>query len=961
MKKFFRIVLITMGVLVILLITFPILFKGKIEALVKDQVNQNIHARVDWSRFSMSLFRGFPDLSVNLFQVSVIGLDDFSGDTLVGLERFEFRVNPFGALKKTIEVKSILLDHPMINGIVLDNGTANWDIAPAEEGGSNPEHSPDVSESQSGQINESFESATGEGEKKSMAISLQRFAIVDGRVNYKDAAMDIEASMGDVDLELTGDFSMDQTDLELLISLQNSNVKYGGIRYLKEGNIGLDLVAEANMIENVYTLKKNEISLNGFVMGAEGTVGLLTDGAMDFDLRIFSRETSFYTLLSLIPAIYKKDFETLKTSGQLQLEGTVLGVMKDTILPDASLNLQVSDGYFAYPGLPKDVSDVQINLKVDYKGADLDASVIELERFHLLIGGNPFDLSMYIDRPGSDMNLSGKAVGSIDFASLRDVVPLEEVSLEGRMVTDLQWDTRLSYIEQEQYDLVDMDGKLIIEEVAIKTPEIPVPLDLTKLEMDFNPRVVDLVTLDMKLGSSDLHLDGELANFIPYVFANQTISGSLNVSSGLFDANEVMPEETENSLNEQADSQSETEYETAPPDSLAIPSQMKIPENIDFKMNLNMKKVTYDQIEVENIAGILRVNDGVAYLDDLTMAVIEGDVGIRGTVDTRGDFAEADVRLDMKGVDIPSSYETFVTVERLAPMAKYCKGTANADIQFQSLLDASFSPLYESINAKGRVFTRGLQIHNFNSFVKLSELLKNEKFRNMAPDEVDLELAVQDGRVNVAPFDMNFDDSKITASGSHGIDLTMDYLLDMKIAKGDLGEGANELMNGINALASGAGFHLPESDFVKVKAKITGTFRDPKISTDLSGNLRSTSETVKTAAKERVIEEVEKVEEQVRDEAGERANKIISEAEDEGKRLIDEAQRAGENLVKEAQVQGDKLIKEAGSNPLKKIAAKKAAEELNRQAKKQSENLVKEAESKANKIVEKARTEAEKI
>jgi vacuolar-type H+-ATPase subunit H len=215
--------------------------------------------------------------------------------------------------------------------------------------------------------------------------------------------------------------------------------------------------------------------------------------------------------------------------------------------------------------------------------------------------------------------------------------------------------------------------------------------------------------------------------------------------------------------------------------------------------------------------------------------------------------------------------------------------------------------------------------------------------------------------VIVDPFDLDFDDSKITVSGSHGIDLTMNYLLDMNIAKSDLGGGANDLMNGITALATGAGFQIPESDYVKVKATIKGTFNKPKISTDLRGNLKSSGESVKTVVKQRVSEEVEQVEEQVRDEASEKAEKIISDAEAEAERLIEEAQEAGNKLVQEAEIQGARLIKEAGTNPIKKIAANRAAEELNTQAKKQSENLVREAEVKANEMIEKARVEAEKI
>ncbi len=945
MKKFLRILLITIGTIFILLITLPILFKSKIETFVKDQINQNVHATVDWSRFGISMIRGFPDLSINLHQVSVVGVEPFEGDTLVGLKRFEFRVNPFSALRRNLQVKSIFLDRPLINGIVLEDGTANWDIAPETE-------------IESGDMKELEEKES----ETSMGLTLQRFAISEGRVYYKDESTDVDVSMEGFNLELTGDFSMDQTEATLKLMIGRINAKYGGIRYMKDGSFGLDMVAAANMIDNVYTLRKNQITLNGLVLGAEGVVALMEDGGMEMDLRFFSRETSFHTILSMVPAIYLKEFETLKTSGNLKLDGSVTGIMKDSILPDVKLYLVVADGYFAYPDLPKDVSDVQIRLNVDYRGADMDKTTVDLDEFHMLLGGNPFDMNLHVANPISDMHVSGKAVGMIDFASLQDVVPLEEVNLEGRLKTDLSWDTRMSYIEQEQFEKVDLAGSFVIEKVRLNAPDIPVEVQLKKMELNFTPRIVDLVTLDLMLGSSDVHMDGTLTNFIPYVFDDQTISGSLNISSGLLDVNELLPELEEDSIAEQAVAgESEALVSEMSADSIAEPARVKIPENIDFSMALDLKKVIYDQIMLENILGKMIVRDGVANLEQLKMDIIEGSVTTTGKVDTRGEFPEVDVSLDMKGVDIPSSYEAFVTVERLAPMAKYCKGIANVKMQYHSLLDASFSPIYQSIDAKGRLFTNGLRLYNTNSFVRLSELLKNEKFREMTPDEVDVRFTIRDGRVMVDPFDMDFEDSKITVSGSHGIDQTMDYLLDMTIAMSDLGTGVNELMSGITALAAGAGFQVPQSDHVKVKARITGTFNDPKVTTDFSEILKSTGESVKVTVKEKVAEEVEKVEEQVRDQASEKAEKMISDAEAEAERLVEKAQKAGDDLVKEAEIQGENLIKEAGSNPFKQIAAKKAAEELKRQAQKQSDNLVGEAEVKADEIIDKAREEAAKI
>ena len=1033
MKKIIRIIVITLGVIFLLLIIVPILFKSKIETLVKQEINKQVEATVDWDRFGLTFFRGFPDLSVNLHQLSVTGKEVFAGDTLMSLDRFEFRVNPFSAVKKDIVVKSILLDRPMINGIVLEDGNANWDIAPAPGGVSSAGNQTSEAEAlgqdtaqsekqteagedaktgqagdpgeknvtgKSGKGADSDADATGDDDGGSaMNISLERFAIMNGRINYTDDAADLAASVGDLNLEIRGDFGTEQTEMELLMSINGIQATTGGIRYMRNGSIEMDVTAAADLVNSIYTLKNNEIRINGLVLGAEGTLEMPEDGSILPDIRYYTKETSFKTLLSMVPAIYLQDFEDLETSGSLSLEGTVKGVMKDSILPDVTLALQVRDGYFSYPDLPKDVSEVAIDLNLDYMGSDMDATTVNLQKLHLLLGGNPLEMQLQVATPFSDMQVAGMVKGLIDFASLQDIVPMEDVNLSGRLNTDMQWDTRMSYIENEQYEQVRLEGQLIIEDMLFEAPDIPVPVELQKMAMYFNPRFVNLETLNILMGSSDLHLDGRLTNFIPYVFDDQTVGGALNVTSALLDINALMPadeatgetlegedqsrapggttnqeEQSQEKTSQQAGAGAENQHEVkstehkaaggeqqVPADTLSQPGGVKIPENIDFQLSLALQKVIYDNIVITQLSGDARVQEGVAYLEALSMGLLEGEVSVEGVVDTRGELTSADVQLDLSGIDIPASYETFVAIERLAPIAQYCEGSANVEMELTTLLDADLNPLYNSIDADGHLYTRNLKVEQPASLEKLAATLKNDKLRNLELEKADLRFSVRDGRVIVEPFDIDFDDSKITASGSHGIDQTMDYTLEMEIAKSDMGAGANELMNSLGNLAAGAGFQVPQSEYIKVKANITGTFKDPKVSTDLNGNFTSAKETVKEAVKERVTEEVEKVEEQVREEAGQKADELISTAEEEKARLVAEAQRAGDRLVDEARKQGEKLIEEAGNNPLKKMAANKAAEELVKQAEKKSANLAREAEEKGDAIIARAKEEAGRI
>ncbi len=65
----------------------------------------------------------------------MVNNEPFEGDTLVAFKELSAAVDLMSIIKgDAIRVKSIVLDSPVINGIVLEDGTANWDIAlPSEE------------------------------------------------------------------------------------------------------------------------------------------------------------------------------------------------------------------------------------------------------------------------------------------------------------------------------------------------------------------------------------------------------------------------------------------------------------------------------------------------------------------------------------------------------------------------------------------------------------------------------------------------------------------------------------------------------------------------------------------------------------------------------------------------------------------------------------------------------------
>ena len=65
MKKGLKIAAIVVGVIIILMLLLPFAFQGKIAGIVKTEGNKMLNAQFDFKKLNISLFRNFPQASVN--------------------------------------------------------------------------------------------------------------------------------------------------------------------------------------------------------------------------------------------------------------------------------------------------------------------------------------------------------------------------------------------------------------------------------------------------------------------------------------------------------------------------------------------------------------------------------------------------------------------------------------------------------------------------------------------------------------------------------------------------------------------------------------------------------------------------------------------------------------------------------------------------------------------------------
>ncbi|MCB0410765.1 MAG: AsmA family protein, partial [Flavobacteriales bacterium] len=454
-KRFLKWTGISFLVLIILIIVAPFIFKDKIVEIVKEQANENLNAKVDFGEFDLTLISSFPDFRFTIEKVSVVGIDEFKDDTLASIGQLVTDINLKSVLAgDQYQINSIIIDKARILGKILPDGKANWDIA-----------KPSTDSTQT-------EEPTSD-EPTKFAMKLKELAIKNAYIVYDDQQGGMYAKLDDFNYNLAGDFTQDNFVLSNLLEIAAVTFKMDGINYLTEAKTRFKADLDMDMPNMKFTFKENEFDLNDLGLGFDGFIAM-PDTNINMDIKFKAKQTEFKSILSLIPAVYSKEFASVKTSGKLALDGFAKGTYNAASLPAFALNLSIDNAMFKYPSLPKSVNNINIDVHVNNPNGVLDATTVDVNKFHVELAGNPIDLSAHIKTPISDPDLKASLKGIINLSSVKEFIPLEkDDNLSGMITSDISINGRMSALEKQDFESFKAEGSLKIEKMDYKTATLP--------------------------------------------------------------------------------------------------------------------------------------------------------------------------------------------------------------------------------------------------------------------------------------------------------------------------------------------------------------------------------------------------------------------------------------------------------------------------------------------------------
>jgi len=936
------------GILVVLLVVAIFIvtyfFKDDIKEMVIAEANKSLNVELSLEDFDLTFFSTFPNMTVQLDGVKLQGVDKFKDVTLAEIKTLTAHVGFWSVVGgDKIEIAEIHIIEPKFDIRVLQDGTANYDIVKTDE--------------------EKLEEAEVV-EESNFKLSLQEYSITDGQISYNDEPGAMYAKIVNLNHNGSGDMTADVIDFKTNTTMDELTYKMDGISYLSEvkTDMLINLLMEFKENDSKFTLEENKIKLNEVELSIDGFYQIL-DGYDEIDMKLDASNSSFKSLLSLIPTFYQSGYEKMIGSGTIAMNAFAKGRIDDENLPAWDANLKVNNASINYPDLPGKISKIKIDAGSKFPGgSNLDKMTVEISQFKANLDKNTIEAKLMMRQIMSDPNIDASLLAKVDLATLKNFVPMAEgESYSGILDADVAVKGRMSDLDANDFEKFKAEGDLRLSDMLYQSEDMPSDVNIETMKFTFSPKNLEMNELKAKMGKSDFAMNGTIDNYLGYALRDEVLKGDFNFNSNYLDLDELMPA-------------SEASVENSEPVATADGEEpLLIPANIDFRLASSINEVKYDGMTVKNIKGNIALKDEVATLDNMTMNAMGGEIGMRGDYNTQNHAKpKMNFGYSLKGVEISELTKNFLTVERLAPIAKYAKGKITSTFDMSTDLTAGFEPILSSLTSLGDIRSTKLSIENVPILNKLEAVTKLKNLSNQTLNNFKTRFKVEDGKVSTSPFDVKLGKIDSKVSGYTTLDQKMDYTMNMDVPKSEIPAAmvkeVEAAMSKLNAMVPNLNIGaLP--DYIPVKVKMIGDIKNPKITTDFkeailkaTGDFKdnlieSVTETVKDSITSIVSDQVDNAKEEIE----KQKQKILADAQKEADNVVAEAKKAADQVRAEGDKQAEDLIKNAGSNPIKKRLAKEGAKKIRATAETNAKKLEAEGQKKSDQIMANARLQADKI
>lgn len=312
--------------------------------------------------------------------------------------------------------------------------------------------------------------------------------------------------------------------------------------------------------------------------------------------------------------------------------------------------------------------------------------------------------------------------------------------------------------------------------------DFPLRQRTSDIDIDFTTDSVIINSLRYTAGNSVFNLSGIASNIISaFISYSRTAPLALNLdmTSPRIDLNELMltsfhapggyagpdPDYTESIP---------ADDHLRPDTTVARP--LIIPRNVALNLNINADTLLYSDLTLNSLGGTVLVANSAINLHQLSATSPVGDVSLSALYwapDTAN--MRFGLGLELDDFDLGSTLRLLPPLDRLLPALKGFKG--DIDVELAATTDINPDMTVNMDSFKGAVKLKGdsLSLVDPEKFRSLSRWLLFHDRKHINLDHIDVEMVIDDRRVDLFPFIFDIDRYRLGVMGTNNLKMDLNY------------------------------------------------------------------------------------------------------------------------------------------------------------------------------------------
>ncbi len=694
------------------------------------ELNEQLNVRATVNAVNLNGLRTFPNLSIELTNVRINESQPHYNQYLLQARRVFVKFNPLTLLKGNNEIDKIELSGGALRLFTDKTGNTNFDI-----------FKPDSTSSET-----------------KLNIDLKHVVMKGFRCVYVDQTQDQSLNFETEELLFSGKFKDDTYTLKTRGDGLFDHLTLGGVDYVIGKKIRTDLELEIDQKINAYHIEKGKIGMDNLMLDVNGDI-LLVGSEPDLDLTFNGTHIDVQAVISVLPNDVAYSLRDLKSSGQIDVSGKLLGRFTENSWPD----INVSFGFVDASVISKthDLNCQKINLTGTLKNPvskKLDMH-IDLE-----------ELNMKKSSVSGMLDIKDIATPNIDFA-LKGLVDFEDVKglivdnppevLTGKSLFNVEG--ALPYndtLNQLDFNASTVHGDIELRDINYDGGNGSLIKQLFA-KCRIKGDVLNQVEIKGELWKNDVNFAGTIENWQTYLVSQKRLRINGNLKSNTVNLDFIRDS-------------------TSNPDTTSL---ITFNYDIDTDLNLEVADFVWSNFKAKNLSGRFVWDERGMLFRNLIFDAWGGTNQLDGELlEFEEAFALSSTSIS-ENVAIEQLLKDFDNFGQTEFTPEILQGRLTTTIDLKMLFDRRFNVIEDSFKSLADVHIENGRLKDYAAMESLSSFVDLDDLQDIKFKELNNTIEIYDRTIFIPSMNIQNNALNVEISGTHNFDNYMNYQLKIRITE----------------------------------------------------------------------------------------------------------------------------------------------------------------------------------